>query len=63
MLNRRNFLKAGLTVGAGTIPLSPALDRLDVLPASSTEQYVPVDIYGAAVEAVSFRVSQSDIAF
>src|SRR5271165_1494122 len=40
MLNRRNFLKTGLT-GAGVIPLTSAL--LDAMPASPLEQDTTVD--------------------
>ncbi len=46
MLNRRNFLKTGLT-GAGVIPLTSALNGLGALPAS------PPEPAGSAVEVVS----------
>ena len=38
VLNRRNFLKAGVTAGAGVVPLTSALNRLEAMPASSAEQ-------------------------
>src|SRR6201996_2981217 len=37
VLNRRNFLKAGVTAGAGVVPLTSALNRLEVMPPSSGE--------------------------
>lgn len=35
MLNRRNFFKAGVTAGAGVVPLASALNRLEAMPLSS----------------------------
>ena len=53
MLNRRDFLKTGLTAGAGVIPLATTSDRLDAMPASSAERSFPVNMYRAPVEVVS----------
>jgi hypothetical protein len=52
MLNRRNFLKTGLT-GAGVIPLTSALNGLDAMPASPPEQDTTVDTEGSGGEVVS----------
>ena len=52
MLNRRNFLKTGLT-GAGVIPLTSALNGLDAMPASPPEQDTTVDTDGPNVEVIS----------
>ena len=52
MLNRRNFLKTGLT-GAGVIPLTSALHGLGAMPASPPEQDTTVDTDGPNVEVVS----------
>jgi len=43
VLNRRNFLKAGVTAGAGVAPLASALSRLEAMPPSSTEQAATPD--------------------
>lgn len=53
MLNRRNFLKTGLTAGAGVIPLAPAWHGIDAMPASLAERSLPVSMHGAPVEVVS----------
>lgn len=34
VLNRRNFLKAGVTAGAGVVPLTSALNSLEAMPSS-----------------------------
>ena len=52
MLNRRNFLKTGLT-GAGVIPLASALNGLEVMPPSPSEQDTAVDTEGSGAEVVS----------
>jgi len=46
MLNRRTFLKTGLTTGAAAIPLSSALEALD--PASSLSAETPVSAAGGS---------------
>jgi len=51
MLNRRNFLKTGLTAGA--IPLTSALNGLDGIPSLSAEQSATVEIAETAAEVVS----------
>jgi len=53
MLNRRNFLKTGLTVLAGIIPLTSALNDFDGMPVLSPEQSATVDTAGSGVEIVS----------
>jgi hypothetical protein len=35
MLDRRNFLNAGVTAGAGVVPLASALNHLEAMPLSS----------------------------
>ena len=35
MLNRRNFIKAGVTAGAGVVPLTSALNHLEAMPLAS----------------------------
>jgi hypothetical protein len=52
MLNRRNFLKTGLT-GAGVIPLASALNGLEAMPASPPEQDTTADTEGSLAEVVS----------
>jgi hypothetical protein len=68
VLNRRNFLKTGLTAGVGVIPMTPALNGLDVMSASSIEQapIVDTDLSPSTVELVSLprrlpRLSQSTV--
>jgi len=53
MLNRRNFLKTGLTAGAGVIPLTSALNGLDAVPASLAAHAATLDTDGSGVEVVS----------
>ena len=53
MLNRRNFLKAGVTAGVGVVPLTSALNRLEVMPTSSAEQTTTHNTDGSSVELVS----------
>jgi hypothetical protein len=53
MLNRRNFLKTGLTAGAGVIQLTSALNGLDAMPASAAELTATVDADGAGADVVS----------
>ena len=53
MLNRRNFLKAGVTAGAGVVPLTSALSPLEVTPPSSAEQAATSDTDASGVELVS----------
>jgi Hypothetical glycosyl hydrolase 6/Beta-galactosidase trimerisation domain len=53
MLNRRNFLKTGLTGAGVIIPLSSALNGLDAMPVSPPEQDTTVDTEGRDVEVVS----------
>ena len=48
MLNRRNFLKAGVTAGAGVVPLTSVLS-----PLSSAEEKATSDTNGSSVELVS----------
>jgi hypothetical protein len=52
MLNRRKFLKTGLTAGAGIIPLATTLNGLDAMQASAAEQAATVDTDGAGVKIV-----------
>ena len=53
MLNRRNFLKAGITAGAGVVPLASALSRLEAMPPSPVKQAAIPDTDGSSVELVS----------
>jgi len=53
MLNRRNFLKTGLTAGAGIVPLTSALNGIDGAPPLSAQQPANVDTAGVEVELVS----------
>ena len=53
VLNRRNFLKAGVTAGVGVVPLTSALNRLEVMPTSSAEQTTTHNTDGSSVELVS----------
>ncbi len=53
MLNRRNFLKTGLTAGAGVVSLTSATNHLDALPASPGEQATAAETELSAVELVS----------
>lgn len=57
MLNRRNFLKTGLTAGAAVVPFSSALNGL-----SSTAQTTTTATYSPGVEVVSLpqRLSPVD---
>jgi hypothetical protein len=61
MLNRRNFLKTGLT-GAGVIPLASALNGLDAIPGSLPEHGTSVvaDRSGAVVVALPQRLPAVD---
>lgn len=63
MLNRRNFLKTGITAGAGVIPLTSALNGLEGMPALSAEQAATVDTAGSGVEFVSLpqRLPSGDL--
>jgi hypothetical protein len=53
VLNRRNFLKAGVTAGAGVVPLTSALSPLEATPPSSAEQAATSDTDASRVELVS----------
>src|ERR1700747_476558 len=53
VLNRRNFLKAGVTAGAGVVPLTSALSPLEAMLPSSAAQEATSDTNGSSVELVS----------
>ena len=53
MLNRRNFLKAGVTAGAGIVPLTSALNGLEATPISLDEQAPDLDADKSHAEVVT----------